>query len=107
MLEAARQGFSAIGLDNWLPAVDELLARARGETVTPDDLLGLVWAARHGDHAAGQAAWQICGGMLGDPAWSALGGALQRVLAGEPLEQALAGLPEEAQAAVLAALQAE
>jgi tetratricopeptide (TPR) repeat protein len=29
LLEAAHAGFAAIGLDNWLPGVEELLARAR------------------------------------------------------------------------------
>ncbi len=107
LLEASHAGFSAVGLPNWLPEVEALLARARGEVLTLDDLLGLVWAARHGDHAAGQQAWEICSGMLGNPDWAAIGGALQQVLSGEPLPQALAALPAETQAAISAALLAE
>ncbi len=93
LLEAARQGFVTLGLDHWLPGVDELLARARGETLTLDDLLGLVWAARRGDHAAGERALDICSGLLGSPEWASIAHALRRALAHEPLDQALAELP--------------
>ncbi len=93
LLEAARQGFADLGFDHWLPGVDELLARARGETLTLDDLLGLVWAARRGDHAAGQRAFDICDDMLRSAEWAPIARALRRVLARYPLEQALAELP--------------
>ncbi len=98
LLDAARAGFTAIGLTNWLPGVEALQARARGETFTLDDLLGLVWAARHGDRAAGERAAVICTDMLTMPDWEALARILQRVLAGEEPAAALAAAPELSEA---------
>lgn len=94
LLEAARQGFAALGLDHWLPGVDALLARARGETFTFDDLLDLVYAARRGDHDAGQRAFDLCKGMQRNPQWAPLARALLRVLARYPLDEALAEVPD-------------
>jgi len=110
LLEAAHQGFVAIGLSNWLPNVEALQARARGETLTIDDLLGLVWAARHGDRTAGERAGAICTNMLAMADWEPVARVLQRALAGEDPKDALAAAPElneELRTTILTALLAE
>ena len=74
---------------------------------TFDDLLGLVYAALRSDHAAGQRAFAICDDMLSDPQWAPLARSLQRVLTGDPLDQALAELPAAERAEILVRLQAQ
>lgn len=60
-LQQARQGFLAIGLDNWVQSVDQ--QQAQGETLTLDDLIDMMQDARDGDKDTGGKAWQICDGL--------------------------------------------
>ncbi len=98
LLQEARRGFEAIGLISRLAVIDQLLAKAQGNNVlTLDGLIVMVRAARRGDRQAGQQAWDICLDLAQstDATQSALGRALQRLLAGDDPEPALAPLPED------------
>ena len=96
-LGRARAGFAAIGLANWVAQVDEILARAEEEGLTLADLAGMARAARAGDSAAGQHAEDIAGQLMGsgDKDFAALGDGLRRLLAGQPVAVALAGVKGE------------
>jgi hypothetical protein len=106
LLQEAHQGFEQLGFAPWVAHVDRLLATAQGNVLTLDDLLGMVRAARGGDARAGQQAWEICDGRAraGNPARAALGRGLRNVLSGIPPETALADLPGDLRAQILAAL---
>jgi tetratricopeptide (TPR) repeat protein len=106
LLQEAHQGFEAMGLTPWVVHVDELLALAQGRVLTLDDLIAMVRAARKGDQQAGRQAWDICRNMAraDDAGQSALGRGLQRVLAGDPPETALADLPDNLRARILKGL---
>ncbi|HOT92850.1 MAG TPA: tetratricopeptide repeat protein, partial [Anaerolineae bacterium] len=106
LLREARAGFAALGLAEWVAAVDQLLAQAERNVLTLDDVIALVQAARNGDHAAGEKAWAICEGLArsGEATLTALGRALRAVLSGEDPAVACAALPEDLRAVLLAAL---
>jgi tetratricopeptide (TPR) repeat protein len=107
-LQEARRIFEALGLAHWVAHVDELLAQVQQRTLTIDDLIAMVRAARQGDRQAGQQARQICLGLAqsSDASQSAMGRGLQRVLAGDAPETALAALPEDLRTRILEALYA-
>ena len=106
LLQDARQGFVALKLNHWVEHVDELLARAESRALTLDDLIAMVRAARRGDHRAGEEAWEICQKLAraDDAGLSALGRGLQRVVAGESAEIALAAVPDDLRTSVLEGL---
>jgi tetratricopeptide (TPR) repeat protein len=103
LLEEARQRFVALGFPHWVESVESLLAQAQqGRQLTLEMIVSLVRAARAGDEAAGQQAWQIGEGLTKAPdeGYRALGRALQALLVGEAPETALRDLPADLRAAV-------
>ena len=108
LLQAARQLFTDLRAPQWVASIDQLLAGAQGgRPLTLEDLLEMVRAARQGDRAQGERAWEICQGLSGapDPVQAALGSGLLRVLAGIKPDEALAALPEALRPSIIAALQ--
>ncbi|RME44277.1 MAG: hypothetical protein D6796_11990, partial [Caldilineae bacterium] len=103
LLQEARRGFARLGFTPWVEQIDQLLAslrrtsEVRRNSISLDDLLALVRAARAGNSQAGRQAWEICQGLArsGDETLAALGHALQRLLAGLPPAEALSTLPED------------
>ncbi len=106
MFHEAQQRFINIGLPNWADQAEQLLQQAQREQrrLTLDDILAMVQAARNGNQQAGQQAWDISQGLK-DSGQVALGRALERLLAGLPLESAVAGLPDDLQVAIVAGLE--
>jgi len=106
LLQEARAGFAALGLANWVASVDQVLARAQGNVLTLEGLAAMVRAAREGDEDAGAQVWTLCEALVqsGDSDYIILGGALQAVLTGEPLEAAFTALPDDVRDTLLRVL---
>jgi tetratricopeptide (TPR) repeat protein len=101
LLKDARVLFVKLRAASWVASIDQLLAQASETSLALEKLLGMVRAARQGDHAQGQQAWDICQQIQAesnDPATRELGHALIRLLAGVSLEKALSNLPPDTQA---------
>ncbi|MBN1995227.1 MAG: tetratricopeptide repeat protein, partial [Anaerolineae bacterium] len=104
----AQQQFVAIGLTNWAAQVEQLIRQVQGEAqgLTLDDVLALIKSAQNGNQEAGQQAWQISQSLKqsNDYAMSALGQALESILAGESPETATTNLPPDLRTAIVQAL---